>query len=729
MTNKPFRYAAALLMAAALTIPATSFSEEPAPVEEGIESQGDEAGPAPSVPLPAGPGRIGEMPVISPSRPAFPPPSSRYPAGPALSQDAPGATQPDAGPMRFQRPQRPGGGTVVLNFSEANLKDILRTIAEITGENFIIAPGVTARISVQTTKPVERKAVLDIFSSVLEVNGLAAVRTGDYYKIVPAPAARQRAADVYTGRDPGSIPAGDRVINLVVPVDYVPAGDLAQIIKPMLSPTGAIANFPKTNTLLVTDIASGIKGALEVINALDIDAFERMKMAFVNVEKVNVKTLYKELSEVFTALGLGKDTPQFAVIPIERLNSLAVFSSNGDLLESAKEWIARLDRSSTSEDSSVHIYYVQNDKASNIKNLLDQLYGGKKTAAAAQAGGPGPQTYQAQPQQAAAAARQEGRAEAGSEDIKIFIYEPSNALIIQSSQADYINMLGAIKELDRIPKQVLIDALIAEVRLDEGTKYGIQWSVLTGNFDIQQNTGIFSTSINDPRGRVSTPIGLSAPAGLSVFATDASRFFAALQALASTGRVDVLSNPHIVVKNYEKASINVGTDEPVATQSTQSAVTGTAGIIQTIEYRKTGVILTVTPHITEGGMVAMTIRQEVSDKSTDRTVGNATYPSFSKREAETSVVAKDRETLVIGGLIQDRNDESTSGIPILSKIPLLGNLFRFTTRNNGKTELIILLTPKVVGDGGQAAAVMDEFKARLGELRELMRKEGYDFRK
>ncbi|MBI1911047.1 MAG: type II secretion system secretin GspD [Deltaproteobacteria bacterium] len=600
-------------------------------------------------------------------------------------------------------------GTAALNFSEASLRDILRTVADITGENFIVAPGVSARITVQTTKPVPKKDIFSIFESILEINGLAAVKSGSYYKIVQAPSVKQRGLDLIDSSYLPEIPSGDKMVNVIVPVEFISGNELMQILKPMLSQAGNITLYSKANTLILTDTASNIKKALEFIEILDADAFKRMHIEIVTAQNVDSRTLNKEINDIFSALGFGKDASQLTVIPIERLNSLIILSSSDQLLSSVKEWIERLDKRSSGEGSSIHIYYVQNDKASNLKAILEQVFGGKK-AIPLLSGNPVP-PLAAQQQFIATSSGQAG------DEIKIFIYEPSNALIIQASQRDYQSILNTIRELDRIPKQVLIDALILEVKLDESTKFGIQWSALTGNFNLQQNTGIFSSTINDPRGGISTPIGLSTPSGLSAFTTDSSKFFAAIQALASTGKIDVLSNPHIVVKNYEKASINVGSDEPVATQSTQTAVTGTAGLIQNIEYRKTGVILTVTPHITEGGMVAMTLRQEVSDKSTDRTVGDSTYPSFTKREAETSVVAKDRETLVIGGLIQERKENAYSGIPLLSRIPLLGNLFKFTTLTEGKTELIILITPRVISDSAQASLITNEMKNKLEDIK------------
>ncbi|MBI5885121.1 MAG: type II secretion system secretin GspD [Deltaproteobacteria bacterium] len=613
--------------------------------------------------------------------------------------------------------------TAVLNFVDANLMDIVRVVGEITGENFIVGPGISARITIQTAKPVPKKDVFGIFESILDVQGLSAVKTGDYYKIVQAATAKQRSVDVRSDRDIDAVPPGDRVITQIVPIEFISVGELIPVLQPLVSPAGSVQNYAKANTLVVTDIASGIKKILDIIKVLDTDAFKRMNISIEPVN-VDVKTLHKELTEILSALGIGKEPGQLAIIPIERLNSLVMFATNEALLNQVKEWIKKLDLTTTSGMSS-RIYYVKNDKASTLKAILDQIYGGKTASAAGEP--------VKQPSSEAGGSRQassgaQGQSQAAKQDavggnVRIFLYEPSNALIIQASQADYQNVLNTLKDLDHPSKQVLIDALIAEVKLDETTKFGIQWSLLSGNTNIQQNTGIAAAALKDPAGSISPtpPIGTASPAGLTVFATDASRFFGIIQAMASTGKLNVLSNPHIVVKNYEKASINIGSDEPIATQSTQTPVTGTAGLVQNIEYRKTGVLLTVTPNITEDGVVAMSVRQEVSDKSTDRTVGSSLYPSFTKREAETSVVAKDGETLVIGGLIQEKKDDSSSGIPFLSDIPFLGYLFKYTTHTIGKTELVILITPKIIGTSAQALSVTEEMKNKLKGLKELLR--------
>ncbi|MFQ5353310.1 MAG: type II secretion system protein GspD [Thermodesulfobacteriota bacterium] len=323
-----------------------------------------------------------------------------------------------------------------------------------------------------------------------------------------------------------------------------------------------------------------------------------------------------------------------------------------------------------------------------------------------------------------AAGTEASAAKSGSiENLEIFIYEPSNAIIIRASERDYQSLLSTIRELDRAPKQVLIDAMVVEVALDESLKYGIQWSAISGNVSTQSNTGIFSNTIDDPLSAVSTPVGAVASAGLNILATDAKNFFAFLQAQSSDGKVNVLSNPHILVQNYAKASITVGRDEPIATQSTQNSVTTTASIIQSIEYRKTGIVLTVSPQITETGMVAMTLRQEISDVSTSRIVGDGSFPSFTSREAETSVVIKNGETIAIGGLIDTKKNRTHSAVPVVSRIPLLGNLFKHTTISEDRTELIILLTPRVIANSEEAHNATDALRSKLGTMRMLMEKE------
>ena len=496
---------------ASLAVPALSFSEEQATPSGVEEAQVEEQTLAPEVRTDVEP---------PPSPPVF--------------------SSPPRGVNRYDA-MRAAPGTAVLNFNEAGIRDILRTIGELTGKNFILAPGVNARISVQTARPVPREEVFGIFESLLEVNGLAAVRSGKYYKIVPAASARQHsvaAAEDFGKGNPGS---EEGMTSLVVPVEFISAADLMAVLKPMVSAAGNVTAVPRSNTVIITDSAPNVRNHLELIRILDVDAFERFEVSLLPLKNVDAKTMHRELAEVLAALGMGKDASQLAVIPIERLNSLVIISAPGGARESVARWVESLDVPSSSEQSSLHIYYVKNDKASNLKALLEQVYEGKKSIAVATAS-----SAAGQPNTAAEAQAVSKSVSSGDKGISIYIYEPANALVVRSSQGEYLSVLEILKELDRPPRQVLIDALIAEVKLDESTRFGIQWSVLSGDFNIQHNTGLFSSVIQNPGAVTQTPIGAAAPAGLSVFATDSSRFFAAIQALATDGKVDILSNPHVV---------------------------------------------------------------------------------------------------------------------------------------------------------------------------------------
>ena len=434
------------------------------------------------------------------------------PDNPWLKEDTgtPGVAIQDIDEMGMNAPanskrskKKKNNGTAVLNFSNAKLGDVLLTISEITGKNFIISPGVPSRnISIHTTKPVRRKDVFGIFETILEINGLSAVKTGDYYTIVTPPAAKQRGLNLYTEEKSGRLPGGDSRINFLIPIKFISANDVVQILKPALSTGGNIAHYQKGNTLIITDIASNIKKFLEIINALDIDAFKRLNVSLVPIKHVYVNTLSKELTEIFKTMGYGKDSNQLYVIPVSRLNSLVVFSSNKELLESAKEWIRQFDTQSPSDETSVHIYYVKNNKAATMKSLLDKLFGGDKSIESIA----GPVSKSSGTSASKGAKRSAGKvknaaysgASSDGTNIDIIVFEPSNALVIRSSEREYQHVLKTIHELDQPPSQVLIDALVVEVVLDESTKYGIQWSHITGNFGFSSNTGIFSTTVPDP---------------------------------------------------------------------------------------------------------------------------------------------------------------------------------------------------------------------------------------
>lgn len=576
-------------------------------------------------------------------------------------------------------------GTIVLNFVDADLKDILQTVGEITGKNFMYSPGIGGKITVATHKPVQTKDVFGIFESILEMNGLAAVKTDEFYKIVASATARQKSLEILKGRDVNALPAGDNIAIHIVPLEFISINDITPVISPLLSPVGNITPYPKSNILFITDILSNVKKVMEIINIFDVDLFKRMEMYAYTPKNIDTKTLNKELNDLLISLGIERESKQLIFMPMERLNNLLIFAANKQMLASIKEWIDKLDQPS---NSMIHTYYAKNDKAINLKGIIDQLI-----AKTPSGGG----------------LRLEG-------DVKIIPYDVANALIIQASPNDFKTITETLKYFDRPVKQVLIDALIAEVSLNENTQFGIQWSTIfdSNKVFIQQDTDITSATIGTG---ISTSTTIAD--GLAALITDKKKFFTAIQAYAGEGTINVLSNPHVMVKNNEKAYINVGIDEPVATKTTTSTTTGTT---QDIEYRKTGIILTVTPQISENGTVALGIREEVSSLGDSRSIANNTYYSFSTKLAETSVIVSSGQTIIIGGLIKESKSNNYSGIPLLSKIPILGYLFRSTTDSVNKSELVLFITPRVINSPDETVTAVDEFKRKLIGLKDVIKK-------
>jgi len=328
--------------------------------------------------------------------------------------------------------------------------------------------------------------------------------------------------------------------------------------------------------------------------------------------------------------------------------------------------------------------------------------------------------------------------------VRFIADEVTNAVIVTTFPRSWTEIENTIKQLDRMPRQVLIEVLVAEITLTDDTRLGIDWAVRTGRFNfVNTNTGppALPTTPSSSGGLLGLPSQLGGPAtffgpfgqGLTAFSFATDQFIAMLNALTSENRVNIVSNPHVLTSENKKAVINVSTSVPIITSQQTSAVSTpgttagttsttitTGGVNQTVEYRDAGVILTVTPRIGEKGTVALDIKQEVN------AVGVATpptnSPSFIKREAETSVVLLSNQTLVLGGLIQDKLTTDDRGIPVLKKIPVLGYLFGFTEKKIEKTELLLLITPRVIGTAVDAAKITDEMRKATPDLNDALKR-------
>ncbi|MBI4686362.1 MAG: type II secretion system secretin GspD [Nitrospirae bacterium] len=671
-----------------VVFPSADFAEEASPSPEIRRPQPLPQSPVPVIPQP--------QPTVTPSMP--------------LPQDqASGLIKPKA------------ENYVILNFDNANLRDVINTVSSITGENFIVSPGLEGRITIHSVKKIPASEVLSVFGSILEANGMSFVRTGSFYKVIAGSMVKQKPLEVQKGKD--AITSEDRPVTRIVPVEYIPVQEATAVLQPLLSQFGSLIPNPRNNLLIINDLASNINRVLSVLKEIDVNAFQNTRMRFFQPKYSDVKTISKELTDIVNALNLGKEG--IAIVPLERINGLIVFSPSTSLLDTSEVWIKKLDEAVTAGQN-VFVYRIQNVKAETVAAILRTLY---ETDDAAKpsltAKPPAPKPPTAKTDEAA-----------GYGKVKVITYEPTNSLVILASPVLFRELEDTIKRLDTYPKAVLIEVVIAEVTLTDDTRFGIQWSLLH-NVSIESDssfTGLARGSADSSLTSFSLPttaptLGSGATAGLSYILFKPDKLIAMLHALASRGRVNVLSSPRLLVRDQQEASIDVGAEIPTATGTTTSADTG-ATLTQNIQYKTVGVKLKIKPSINDEKTVVLDVTQEVSDvQQNNQQVGQFTYPAFTKREVKTSVVVPDKEGLFIGGIIKEKKDKGYQGIPLLSSIPLLGYLFRYTVDTTEKTELVVLLTPHVISSKEEGNAVTNEYLDKIKGLKTSMEKYRKDYEK
>jgi len=608
---------------------------------------------------------------------------------------------------------------IILNFDNAALKDVINTVASITNENFIITPGVDARITIHSSKKIPVSEVMNVFESVLEVNGMALVRSGDFFKMVSGTTAKQKPTPIRKGIQPNDVANIDRPVTQIVPIQYVPASEISTVLTPLLSQFGSITSNPRNNLLIINDLSSSIKRLLEIMREIDVNVFENTRMFFFKPKYSDVLTLSNELTEVLTALNLAGEG--IALVPIERINSLIVFSSSPTLLKTVEGWIKKLDEEVVTGQN-IFVYPVQNVKAQDIADILTTLYESEDsskprvTPQRAQAGAKDSKkkrstTRRTRPKQAGTGGR-----------VDIIAFEPTNSLVIYAPPGIYRQMVETILKIDSYPREVLIEAIIAEVTLSDSEKLGIQWSVLhelsieNKKFDgLAQGT---SGSENFPSLVSTAPSLVSGPSGgLSYIIFRPDKLVAMFNALTSKSKVNILQSPSILVRDQEEASIEVGSDIPTATSTTSTTTTDT--LTQSIEYRTVGIKLKIKPTISEEKTVVLDIEQEVSSKGDSLQVGREgnLFPSFTTTKTKTSIVVPNQQGIIIGGIMEEKKDKSYQGVPMLSSLPILGNLFRYSVDAVTKKELIIFITPHVLVNETEADRLTKSYLRNLRDLK------------
>ena len=666
-------------------------------------------------------------PAVAPIGPALAPTPTPPPPPAPIPQP-----QPQPPPPPPVRPPTPSGSGFVFNFDNADLYEVIRVMAEIMKINYMIDPKVKGVVNIHTAGQISADDVFPIFQTILKLNGATAVKKDNVYQIVPFGDAKKMYTPPSTTPEAGKVLPEERYMIQIIPLKFIPVAEVSKMIKPFLSDGADIVEHPPNNILIIGDVASNVKKSLDVIGLFDIDIFTDLRVRIYPILNADVTEVAKEMERIFSSFEVSTKSGRGVGItftPITRINSLLVVSSIPDIFGKVEGWVKELDRVPTEGSKfSVFVYYVQNAKAKDLADVLKQIFvttKEKKTEFKQKTVTPEQPTGQRSvrpPSTPTPAAPQEEAGALPEGEINVVVDEANNALVIRAFSRDYRSILETIKKLDIYPKQVLIEVFLAEVTLDDKNEFGLEWSKFSESF--VQGGRTFDYSIGIGGGAVDPTKFLS---GIRYTIEEAGRISAAVHASATAGRLKVISSPHLLASNNKEAKIQIGSSQPILTNTYTTGVTtaaNTAVVEGPIEYKDIGIILSVTPRISDGGLVTMEISIENSTVRTTSLGSLSNVPVFDKKIAKTTLSIVDSQTIVIGGLIEETKNNTSSGVPLLSKIPLLGGLFGFQSYTKKKTELVLLLTPHVIADLGQSNAVTREFRERVETIkRDLEKKE------
>ena len=659
-------------------------------------------------------------------------------------------------------------GEVTFNWENVPVQEVVKAIlGDLMQENYVIAPGVQGSVTFATSKPISANQALGVLEMVLSWNGAAIVHKDGRYTVLPL--AQALPGNLTPRIGPPSLARGYEV--RVVPLKYVSPTEMQKILTPYVR-QGAIISADNTRGMIVlAGNASELANYLETIEVFDVNWLKGMSVGIFPLERVDAKEIVPELEKIF---GEGAGTPlagMFRFMPIDRMNAVLVITQQPEYLAEAEKWLGRLDRGGSDAGSQLYVYYVKNVKATDLAEKLTEVFTGSKSTTrttTATVGGvvPGVESVEISSLNAPSADAQvqsevkteitsdiapvvpipapgavggTGISIVESENIKITAIEESNALMIRATSSEYDSIRQAIERLDIVPLQVVIETKILQVDLTNQLSFGVRWFFENSTssedaFNYRTRVRGFG-SANEGRNSWNSYAGSIAETGALSWTFLNTSAEAIVSAIQDEGRVEVLSAPSLVVLNNKEANINVGQQIPVVSTFFSGSGVGTPGtpgqpgggvtpgLNQSyVQFRDTGVILSVTPRVNPGGLVFLEVKQEKSTPGPASAAVAGNVP-VNKSTVETEIAVQSGDTVMLGGLISDETTSGQGGVPGLFRIPIIGRLFGSTTKTRSRKELLVLITPTVIQSSQQAREATDAYRENFKGLRPLLQRE------
>lgn len=602
---------------------------------------------------------------------------------------------------------------VELNFQDADVRSVVGSVlGDMLKLSYTIDTNIQGKITLRTGRPISEDSALPALEAALSTVSAAIVMQGGVVQVVPLESAPQRMHSAQKF-DPSLRQMPGFAVE-VIPLRYVGAKEMQRVLE-AFAPKGSILQIDEAHNHIVIAGTSVDRSAIEqTISGFDTDAMQGMNFALYHLDHVTPDQLVTDLKQIFQP-PMELVTQRVRLVPIPRLQLVLGVSKYRADLEMLESWVAKLDRASKAEGRHLYVYDVQHGSAKELAKSLRLVMTGEGAGSS----GDGPQgknVGQMPTEKLVAQPPATAQGEAFSSPFvqnnnqsqsqsRIVANEENNSLLIFGTDEEYHGIKDALRHLDVAPRQVMIEAMIAEVTLGDTLNYGVQWAFHNGD------TAMTLTSSSN--GVIS-----SQGSGFSYIYSGIANTQLILNALQSKTDVKILSAPKLAVLNNQKAELLVGDQIPVLTQTSQGTTAPGAPVISTIEMRDTGISLSVTPRISENGNIILDVAQEVSDVTTTTSSG-INSPTIQRRRLHSMVATHDGATVALGGLIREQRNGGASGLPVLSNLPVVGNLFKSNTSSGTRTELIVLLVPHVMRDPVETQAVVDALLESMPASSEL----------
>jgi len=586
---------------------------------------------------------------------------------------------------------------VSIDFNNVDINVFIKFMSELTGTNFVVDQRVKGKVTIISPSKISLTEAYKVFESVLEVHGYTTVQSGEVVKIIPSPDARSKSIETKL-REESTTPR-DRVVTQLIPLKYANPVEIKRLFTPMVSKSSVILAYSPTNTLIMTDVYSNIKRLLKILKEIDITGIGQ-EISVIPIDYSDAAKLVNLLSTVFKPTQKktkGAQQKTLTMVADERTNTIVLLASEIDTIR-IKRLISMVDKEAPRGKGKIHVYYCKNATAEELAKVLQDV-----------------------PSDKVGAAKGKKAAPVVAGQVRISADKATNSLIIMADKDDYLVLEEVIKKLDIPRSMVYIEALIMEVDMEKSLDIGVDWSIfgkttidgketaVGGGF--RQGLEILPNELLKgglTLGLLTEPITI---AGVAL-----NNISAIVNAVKTDDDFRILSTPQVLTTDNEEARITVGENRPYQTRSTTDVSGGT---FESFEYRDVGKILKITPHVTEGRLVRMQINLEVTQiDQTATLLTSTTQPVTLKRTVDTTVIVRDNQTIVIGGLIDDVTTTNETKVPVLGDIPILGWLFRDKSDSTEKTNLYIFITPRVIKNPNEAESVLQEKQQHMNSVQE-----------